>query len=61
MIFLNEHTPSITAKVLMAMGVLAGTLTATALTTGYSDWLMNVLNFEKVDGYFRVRQSIMIA
>ena len=58
MIFLNEHSPSIPAKVLMSIGVLAGTLTATALTTGYSDWFMNVLNFEKVEGNI-YRQIVM--
>ncbi|MBT8356633.1 MAG: DUF1295 domain-containing protein [Deltaproteobacteria bacterium] len=58
MIFLNEHSPSIPAKVCMSMGVLAGTLTATALTTGYSDWFMNVLNFEKVEGNI-YRQIVM--
>ncbi len=58
MIFIDEHSPSIPAKVLMSTGVLAGTLTATALTTGYSDWLMNVLNFEKVEGNI-YRQSAM--
>ncbi len=58
MFFLDEHSPSIPAKVLMSMGVLAGTLTATALTTGYSDWFMNVLNFEKVVGN-TYRQMVM--
>jgi len=58
MIFLYEHSPSIPAKALMSIGVLAGTLTATALTTGYSDWLVNVLNFEKVEGNI-YRQIIM--
>jgi len=58
MIFINEHSPSIPAKVLMAKGVLAGTLTATALTTGYSYWLMSVLNFEKVEGN-TYRQMVM--
>ncbi len=58
MIFLDEHSPSIPAKILMALGVLAGTLTATALTTGYSDGLMSMLNFEKVDGN-NSRQLIM--
>jgi len=58
MIFLNEHSPSIPAKVLMSIGVLAGTLTATVLTTGYSDWLMSVLNFEKVEGDI-CRQIVM--
>ena len=58
MIFLNEHSPSIPAKVLMSTGVLAGTLTATVLTTGWSDWFMNVLNFEKVEGNI-YRQIVM--
>ncbi len=60
MIFLDEHSPSTIAKVLMSLGVLAGTLIATALTTGYSDWLINVLNFEKVEGNI-YRQIIMFA
>ena len=59
MIFLNEHSPSIPAKVLMSIGVLAGTLTATALTTGYSEWFMSVLNFEKVEGNI-CRQIVML-
>ncbi len=50
MIFLDEHSPSTIAKVLMSLSVLAGTLTATVLTTGYPDWPMNVSSFEKVDG-----------
>ena len=58
MIFLNEHSPSIPAKVLMSAGVLAGTLTATLLTTGYSDWFMNLMNFEKVEGNI-YRQIVM--
>ncbi len=58
MIFINEHSPSITAKILMSIGVLAGTLTATVLTTGYSDWFMNVLNFEKIEGNI-YRQILM--
>lgn len=58
MIFLSEHSPSIPAKVLMSIGVLAGTITATALTTSYSDWLMNVLNFEEVEGNV-YRQVVM--
>lgn len=49
MIFLYEHSLSIPAKALMSLGVLAGTLTATVITTGYLDWFMNVLNFEKVE------------
>ena len=58
MIFLDEHSPSIPVKVLASIAVLAGALTATALTTGYSDWFMNVLNFEKVEGNI-YRQVIM--
>jgi len=58
MIFIDEHAPSISAKVLMSAAVLAGTLTATALTTGYSDWFMNVLNFEEVEGN-TYRQIVM--
>lgn len=50
MIFIDEHSPSILAKLFMSMGVLVGTVTATVLTTGYSDWFMNLLNFEKVEG-----------
>ena len=42
----------------MSLGVLAGTLTATALTTGYSDWLLTVLSFEKVEGNI-YRQIVM--
>jgi protein-S-isoprenylcysteine O-methyltransferase Ste14 len=42
----------------MSSGVLAGTLTAAVLTTGYSDWFMNVLNFEKVEGNI-CRQIVM--
>jgi protein-S-isoprenylcysteine O-methyltransferase Ste14 len=59
MIFLDEHSKSIPAKMLMSSGVLAGTLIATALTTGYSEWLMNILGFEKVVGNFH-RQIIML-
>ena len=40
------------------MGVLAGTLAATTLTTGYSDWFMNVMHFEKVEGNI-YRQTAM--
>lgn len=59
MIFLDEHSKSIPAKILMSSGVLAGTLIATVLTTGYSEWLMNILNFEKVEGNVH-RQTVML-
>ncbi len=58
MIFLDEHSPSIIAKILMSMSVLAGALTAATLTTGYSDWFMDILNFEKVEGNI-YRQIVM--
>ena len=58
MIFFDEHSPSIPAKVLMSFGVLAGTLAATTLTTGYSDWFVDVMNFEKVEGNI-YRQIVM--
>ena len=59
MIFIDEHSPSIPAKILMSIGVLAGTLAATTLTTGYSDWFINFLNFERVGGNI-YRQIVML-
>ena len=50
MIFIDEHSPSILAKLLMSMGVLVGIVTATILTTGYSDLFMNAFNFVEVKG-----------
>lgn len=50
MIFLEEHSPSIPAKLCMSFGVLAGIVTATSLTTGYPAWIMSMLGLEKVDG-----------
>ncbi len=50
MAFRDKHSPSIPVKVLLSLSVLAGTLIATALTIGYSDWLISVLNFERVEG-----------
>ena len=58
MIFLYEHSSSIPVKVLMSIGVLAGILAATALTTGYSDWFMDVMNFDRVEGNI-YRQMVM--
>lgn len=58
MIFLDEHSPSIPAKILMSSGVLAGTIIASALTTGYSDWLISAFNFERVEGNI-YRQTAM--
>ena len=58
MIFLNEHSPSIIAKVFMSIGVLAGTLVATTITTGHLDWFMNAVNLKKVEGN-TCRQIVM--
>ena len=58
MAFQDKHSPSITAKLFLSFSILAGTITATVLTSGYSDWLTDFLNFEKVDGNI-YRQIIM--
>ncbi len=58
MAFQDEHSPSIPVKVLLSISVLAGTLTATAVTTGYSDWFIHFLNFERVGGNIS-RQLVM--
>lgn len=58
MIFIDDHSPSIPAKILMSLSVLAGTLAATTLTTGYSDWFVHVTNFESVEGNI-YRQTVM--
>jgi protein-S-isoprenylcysteine O-methyltransferase Ste14 len=60
MIFLDEHSPSIIAKVLMSISVLAGTLFAAALATGYSDWLMNVFDLEKGGGNAYRQMAMLI-
>lgn len=59
MIFLDEHSTSISAKISMSIGVLAGTLFATALTTGYSEWFTAAFNFEKAEGNIH-RQIVML-
>ena len=60
MAFQDEHSPSIPAKVLLSLSILAGTITATVLTSGYSDWLIDFLNFEKVEGNI-FRRIIILA
>ena len=59
MAFQDEHSPSIPAKVLLSISILMGTLIATVLTSGYSDWLIDFLNFEKVEGNI-YRQIIIL-
>ena len=58
MIFIDEHSPSIIAKVLMSLSVLAGTLVAATVTTGNSDFFMNVMDFKEVEGNI-YRQAVM--
>ena len=50
MAFQDEHAPSYPAKVVLCAGVLAGTLLAAVLTSGYADWLSDLLKYERVQG-----------
>jgi len=50
MAFQDEHSPSVLFKVLLSTSILAGTLVSALLTSGYSDWLVSLLKYEKVDG-----------
>lgn len=50
MAFQDEHAPSIPFKVLLATSVLAGTLVSALATSGYADWLIELLKYEKVEG-----------
>lgn len=59
MAFQDKHSPSIPAKLLLSLCILAGIITATVLTSGYSDWLTDFLNFEKIEGNI-YRQIMMI-
>ncbi len=59
MSFQDKHAPSILAKLLLSLSILAGIITATVLTSGYSDWLADFLNFKKVEGNI-YRQVIML-
>ena len=60
MAFQDKHSPSIPAKVLLSLSILTGTITATVLTSGYSDWLIDFLNFEKVEGNVFRRIIILV-
>ena len=59
MAFQDEHSPSTTAKVLLSLSILAGSIIATVQTSGYSGWLTDFLNFEKVEGNI-YRQIIIL-
>ena len=60
MAFQDEHSPSIPAKVLLSASILAGTLVAAGLTSGYADWLIDLLKYEEVEGK-SYRQIIMLS
>ncbi len=59
MAFQDKHSPSITVKVLLSLSILAGTIIASVLTSGYSGWITDFLNFEKVEGNI-YRQIIIL-
>ena len=50
MAFKDEHSPSILAKVLLSAGILAGVLVSAGLTSGYAEWLVLLLKYEKGGG-----------
>lgn len=50
MAFQDKHSPSLSAKVLLSTSILVGTLVSALLTSGYADWLIDLLKYEKVDG-----------
>ncbi len=50
MAFKDEHAPSIPFKVLLSTSILAGTLVSALVTSGYADWLIELLKYEKVEG-----------
>jgi len=50
MAFQDEHSPSISSKVVLSAGILAGTLLSALLTSGYADWLNDLLKYENVGG-----------
>ncbi len=60
MAFQDEHSPSIPAKVLLSASILAGTLVSAALTTGYGDFLIHLLKYEKAEGNI-YRQIIILS
>ncbi len=60
MAFQDEHSPSTFAKGLLSISILAGTLAPAILSSGYADWLVDLLNYEKVEGNI-YRQIIILS
>ena len=60
MAFQDKHSPSLSAKVLLSTSILAGTFVSALLTSGYADWLIDILNYEKVEGNV-YRQIIILS
>jgi hypothetical protein len=60
MAFQDEHSPSIPAKMLLSLSILAGTLVSALLTSGYADWSISLLKSEKVEGNI-YRQIILLS
>ena len=60
MAFHDEHSPSILSKVSICVSILAGTLVSAVLTLGYSDWLMDLIKYERVDANI-YRQIIILS
>lgn len=60
MAFQDKHSPSLSAKVLLSTGILAGTLVSALLTSGSADWLIDLLKYEKVEGNI-YRQIIILS
>ena len=60
MAFKDEPSPSILPKVWLSISILAGTLVSFTLTSGYSDWLISLIKFEKVEGNI-YRQIIFLS
>ncbi len=59
MAFKDKHSPSIPVKVLLSLSILTGTITAALLTSEYSDWLIDLLNFKNIGGNI-FRQIIIL-
>ncbi len=60
MAFQDEPSPSIPVKALLSASILAGILVSLALTSGYSELLIHLFKYEKVEGNI-YRQIIMLS
>ena len=58
MAFQDEHSPSITVKVLLSASILGGIFVSVALSSGYSELLIDLFRYEKEPGN-TYRQMIM--